>query len=117
MRAGAHLNQGEPLQPGKVEMVYWFADHPTQPERFTYSEEDFQNDGEYLLGLVESIQGLEANQFPLTSDERRCAFCVYRSLCDRGIKAGGMEAYEEDLDEGEAFDIDLDFGQIAEIEF
>jgi hypothetical protein len=117
VRAGAHLNQGEPLQPGKVEMVYWFADHPSQPERFAYGEEDYQKDDEYLLGLVKGIQDLDEDQFPLTSDERRCAFCVYRSLCDRGVKAGGMVAYEEELDEAEAFDIDLDFEQIAEIEF
>ena len=117
VRAGAHLNQGTPLQSGKIEMVYWFADYPTQPERFVYTESSFQEDEGYLLGLVEAIQRLEEDQFPLTDDERRCAFCVYRSLCDRGVKAGGIETLENELEEEEAIELDLDFEQIAEIEF
>lgn len=117
VRAGAFLNQGTPLQPGEVEMVYWFADFPSQPERFAYSDEQFQADDDYITGLVETIQRLGEDQFPLTSDERRCVFCVYRSLCDRGVKAGGMEIFSEDLDAEEVFDIALDFEQIAEIEF
>ena len=56
--------------------------------------------------------------FPLTDDERRCRFCSYRSLCDRG-GAGRLEDFDldeyEDEDEAEA--IMLDFDQIAEIEF
>ena len=67
--------------------------------------------------MVEAIQRLEEDQFPLTDDERRCAFCVYRSLCDRGVKAGGIETLENELEEEEAIELDLDFEQIAEIEF
>ena len=53
----------------------------------------------------------------MTDDGRRCSFCVYRSLCDRGVEAGEMGASEDDLDEEKALEIDLDFEQIAEIEF
>jgi hypothetical protein len=48
---------------------------------------------------------------------RRCAYCVYRSLCDRGVKAGELGDFEEGLEEGESFDFELDFEQIAEIAF
>lgn len=117
VQAGAYLNKEGPLQPGKVAMVYWYADHPSQPVRFDYSQADYQKDAEYLLGLVESIQRAEDGQFPLTNDMRRCAYCVYRSLCDRGVKAGELGDFEEGLEEGESFDFELDFEQIAEIAF
>ena len=117
VQAGTYLNQGVPIAPEKVSMVYWYADHPDQPVRFDYNQADYQKDAEYLQALVDTIQRSGEDQFPLTDDERHCAYCVYRSLCDRGVRAGGIDAFEEALDEGEDFDFELDFEQIAEIEF
>ena len=117
VQAGTDLNQGMPITPEKVSMVYWYADHPDQPVRFDYNQADYQKDAEYLQALVDTIQRSGDDQFPLTDDERRCAYCVYRSLCDRGVRAGDMDASEEGLEEGEDFDFELDFEQIAEIEF
>lgn len=116
VRAGAHLNGGAPLQPAQVEMWYWYAETPDQPERFTYSERAFLDDQAYLSSLIETIQRLEESDYPMTTDERRCAFCVYRSLCARGQAAGRLdEAGELDLDELPG--AGLDFDQIAEIAF
>ena len=117
VQAGAYLNQGRPFEPEQVEMVYWFANFPEQPERFPYSASAFNADGEYLAELVSGIQRLEEQDFTLTSDQRRCAFCVYRSLCERGDKAGMLAEYELEIETGEGFELELDFEQIQEIEF
>lgn len=119
VRAGAHLNQMQDFSPEKVEMVYWFADFPGQPERFTYSMEQYQADERYLLALIQTIEGLEETGFPLTSDDRACRYCVYRSLCGRGVQAGSFRDQEDSvLEEGfEAQEFEIDFDQIAEIEF
>jgi hypothetical protein len=123
VRAGAALNGGQPLTPEQVEMLYWYTNAPTQPMRFEYSQAQYQADETYLVGLVESIQGLEGQAFYLTADERRCRFCVYRSLCNRGVEAGeGLSELEgwEDEDLQEAADLaaaTFDFEQIGEIEF
>jgi hypothetical protein len=45
---------------------------------------------------------------------RQCRFCNYRSLCDRGVKAGFLVDLERDLEPEE---IEIDLEQIAEIEF
>lgn len=117
VQAGGQLNGGQPLAPEQVEMVYWFAQHPQQPERFPYDAAQFKADEAYLLALVADIASRGADDFPLTPDERRCFFCTYRSLCDRGKTAGNFLEMEN-LDEGEnGFDFDFDFDQIAEIEF
>lgn len=117
VRAGGQLNEGAPLAPEQVQMVYWFAAHPDEPQQFSYSKVQYQADHAYLQELVATITALKEGSFPLTNDERRCTFCVYRSLCDRGVKAGDWDAFEADLEAGEGVEVALDFEQIAEIEF
>lgn len=116
--AGAHLNQGNPFQPDRVEMIYWYPEFPEEPERFAYSQAQFEADRDDLQSLVEEIEGLNDDEFYLTDEVERCRFCTYRSLCDRGVKAGGLD--EIGLrEEAEALsaDFEIDFEQIAEIEF
>ena len=115
--AGAHLNGGTPVKPEQVEMVYWFAEDPANPERFPYSAEQYARDGEHLAALVDEIKARA--QFDLTADEWRCKYCTYRSLCRRGVEAGDLSELDADFaDAGdEAPDLDFDFDQIAEIAF
>jgi CRISPR/Cas system-associated exonuclease Cas4 (RecB family) len=113
LQAGAFLNAGTPFLPEQVEMVYWFADFPDRPERFPYSAAAYQADQDYLSDVVATIQRLAQADFPLTTDIRQCAYCVYRSLCDRGGKAGQLDEFDS-LDEGAPA---LDFDQTVEIEY
>lgn len=117
VRGGAHLNQGSPFEPEQVEMVYWFANFPEQAEHFPYNKSAFISDEEYLAELISSIQKMAEGEFTLTPDSRRCAFCVYRSLCERGDQAGMLADYELEIEAGEGFDLELDFEQIQEIEY
>ncbi len=48
--------------------------------------------------------------FPLTADEKKCAYCAYRSYCERGVAAGQG-------DETELADFDLNLAATPEIEF
>lgn len=126
-RAGASLNGGQDISPENVEMVYWFPAHPDQPERFTYSTRQYNKDQANLTDLAieiarraESLASAEDpdnNPFPLTEREERCAYCVYRSLCERGERAGMIEAGEPGAEAERPLEIALDFEQIAEIEF
>jgi len=117
VRAGAFLNAGAPIQPEQVEMIYWFAEHPQQPERFVYSSAAYQADEAFLTSLIETVMRLDEADFYLTDDDRLCAYCVYRSLCNRGVTAGDLATLEGDRDEDPLTTIDLDFEQIAEIEY
>lgn len=114
-RAGAALNDGQPISPEAIEMVYWFADFPDQPERFPYSAAAFEKDQADLSEMIATIQRLEEGQFPMTAEEKRCRYCTYRSLCERGVQAGPLEG--GDLKEAEILSTDWGFEQIAEIEY
>jgi CRISPR/Cas system-associated exonuclease Cas4 (RecB family) len=117
VQAGAHLNGGRPFAPEQIEMVYWFAEYPEDPARFAYDAARYAADGAYLAALVEEITGLSDTDFPLAVDGERCRFCPYRSLCQRGVEAGAFDAGLDEVDAGDAFDLDIDFEQIAEIEY
>jgi CRISPR/Cas system-associated exonuclease Cas4 (RecB family) len=103
------------LAPEQIEMVYWFPEFPLQPERFPYDQERYERDGATLEGLVAEIEGLGSDNYHLTQHTERCAFCTYRSLCDRGVRAGSLDDFDEDV--AADFGLTLEFDQIAEIEF
>jgi CRISPR/Cas system-associated exonuclease Cas4 (RecB family) len=116
VKAGAHLNGGTALLPEQVEMVYWFADFPNEPERFAYNDEQFEADDTLIGDLIRTMNTLDPDQFLMTDDEHHCRFCPYRSLCNRGVKAGDWQALEDEVDVDDV-GIDLELEHIAEIEF
>ena len=84
VRAGAELNAGQPFLPSQVEMVYWFAHFPDQPEWFRYHPNRFQEDNATLQALVAEISSRDpALPWPRTRRPSRCRHCRYRSLCAR----------------------------------
>jgi hypothetical protein len=116
VEAGQHLNDGEPVRPEQVSMMYWFAEHPDQPVIFDYDARQHIEAGEYLRGLIGEIEARSV--FELTPDTNHCKYCVYRSLNRRGIEAGNW--LDEDnvaIEVGGLPDNGFDFDQIAEIEF
>jgi hypothetical protein len=96
-------------------MVYWFAEFPDRPERFTFTPQKLARDWRSLEELAAEIAALPAGGFPQTEEEKRCRFCVYRSLCARGVQAGLLADSEEDPEQDET--IEINFEQIGEIGF
>lgn len=112
-QAGAHL-YGGPIPPERIRMDYVYVAQGAQRLSFDYSAAQLAEDEARLLEMIGAISA--AAEFPLTEDERRCRFCTYRAFCDRG-EAGDLREFEFE-DEAEADEaLDLDFDQIAEIEF
>lgn len=113
--AGAHLNAGAEIQPEQIEMIYWFTADPARPAAFSYSQAQFEADRGFFFSIIAQIAAQDA-PFPLTEDERRCLYCNYRSLCQRGVTAG-RDVEGETAEAEDALLPDIDFDQIAEIEF
>ena len=113
VQAGAYLNNGKPFKPEQIEMIYWFADFPSEPARFIYQADQFKRDWDALTRLAEEIA--TASVFPLTDDRAKCSYCPYRSYCNRGTRAGEAVDAELETEAEELFDIN--FEQIGEIAF
>lgn len=89
-RTAARL-AGALLPPEQIRMVYWIAGEPDQPEIIEYSAARMERDERELTNLVrELLARAPGETWPLTMNESRCRFCVYRSLCERGEKAGSL---------------------------
>jgi len=99
------------LRPESIEMVYWFAEYPSDPEVLVYDSAQLAADDDYLHGLVAEIERRAEDIWPLTPDERKCRFCTYRSLCERGVVAGVAEADPIDVD------LEIDLEEIDEIAY
>ena len=111
--AGSRLHAGKSLDPAQIEMIYWYADFPSEPAHLKYSNEQFKRDWSAIEKVVGEISSRA--DFPLTEDEKLCRFCVYRSYCNRGMQAGQTGELEVELDSEINFDVN--FEQISEIEF
>jgi hypothetical protein len=131
-------NVDRPIEPTDVEMCYWLAEYPDTPESFSYDAATYQNDLEYISGLITEISdrfgssepgtepvaaAITEDIWPLTTEVRHCVYCNYRSLCGRGGAGGSLDEYMGDHDEdyltnGETgLDSDLDWGQVQEIAY
>lgn len=107
------------IHPEQISLIYWFANFPTTPEVFTYSARQFQADHGKLSRIVKNIRDLAAKHdqeaFQMTTEVNRCLYCNYRSLCDRGVRAGDLPETAEETPDLDLLDASLE--QIAEIEY
>lgn len=113
-QAGDHL-YGEAIPPENIRMTYWYAARDGQRIVFDYSEQQMQADEAYLLQLIQDIEA--ANLFPLTNAEKHCRYCRFRSHCNRGDQAAAWDPSDYDGESSDDEDFEIDFDQIAEIEF
>jgi hypothetical protein len=110
VEASANLPWG-PLRPEQVEMRYWFTAAPDHPITFRYDAAQHAANQQRLHRLlVEILAGEQEADFPKVADtptnrRRLCAFCVYRSRCNRGEGAGDLDALD---DAEEYFVVDLE---------
>jgi hypothetical protein len=86
--------------PGTVSMIYWFAQYPDRPVALPYDAAQHADDHRFLSDLMAEIEQrtMQPGGWDKTPNERKCAYCVYRSLCDRGVHAGISDPDEEDFD-------------------
>jgi hypothetical protein len=107
------------LSAESIQMTYVYVRHAIDNTlTFSYSTEHHTHNRSHLEHLVSEIATLELGAFPLTEEKRRCKFCVYRSLCERGENAGSLAELEAEPD----LDLDallggLDFDAQDEIAF
>ncbi len=113
LRAGASLKDNTPFQPEQIEIVYWYAEFPSEPARFAYTSAQYQRDWSAIEAVIREIS--QARHFPLTADENLCRFCVYRSYCLRAARAGHIDEAEMRIEVETEAEPPLE--QIGEMEF
>ncbi len=79
-----------------IEMIYWFANFPDKPIRFTYSESAYAEDLAVLTALAERMRSTAEEDYPRTRDAKICAWCRYRTYCRPSFVAPEFD--EEDFE-------------------
>lgn len=107
------------IDPSRIEMWYWFTAAPAEPEKFAYDAAKYTADHDVIADYIREISA--RTHFEKTQNLRHCNYCVYRSLCDRGQRAGDADVMGE-YSEADTFDTEIgdfkfDFDQVAEVEF
>jgi hypothetical protein len=96
------LTAAQQRPPGTVALIYWFAhaERLDQPIALPYDAAQHADDHQYLTALIDEIEqrAQQSGDWDMTAQERQCAYCVYRSLCQRGVQAGTLTAADDDLD-------------------
>lgn len=115
VEAGQQLFGGA-IEPDQISLIYWFAETPLKPEIFSYTTGQHQENLTYLSDLIQEVLGRDDEIWPLTGNQQFCHYCIYRSLCDRGVQAGRIGEIDVD-DDDVSFDFEFDLDQIDEIAF
>ncbi len=116
--SGAELYNEPIIKPDHVEMHYFYPFSSEPHEVFPYSEEAHVEIRTLLEKIISDIsKTIESSElFPLVEDPSQCKYCIYRSLCDRGVNPGNFESYlpvdHENLS-NEIFELE----QVGELEF
>lgn len=79
-----------------IEMIYWFANFPDDPIRFTYSESAYAEDLAALTALAAEMRSTNEADYPRTRDAKTCAWCRYRTYCRPSSVA--LEFDEDDFE-------------------
>lgn len=92
----------------QISLIYWFTETPESPEVFRFSAKQMADDRDFLLSLMTEISRRDPGiPWPLTTDQKKCAYCTFRSFCDRGGPAGSVDEMDETVDDA-LYLIDLD---------
>lgn len=94
--------------PGEITMTYWFPSFPDSPITFDYSQAQYESDLQTIEILVNEICSFNEGQFIKTEDPKKCQYCRYRSLCDRGTVAGNIEVGSEEIETDDPFEFDFE---------
>lgn len=80
--------KNDPLVDKMISMTFWFPNFPESTLTNTLSYADQQSSRKVISNLISEIAKKELGEFEKTANEKHCAYCHFRSLCERGIAAG-----------------------------
>ncbi len=100
-----------------LQMIYWYPNFPELSLVIPTDDNKYNEDLAYIRELVKEIEGKDSTSFELTNEVKRCKYCNYRSLCDRGVSAGKLNEMETDEAVDDANLSEFNFENLQEIAY
>lgn len=96
-----------------ITMTYWFPAYPENPISLEFNTQDTLENSQLIKRITDEIQKrIDGSDFPRTEELKLCKFCMYRSMCERGISAGSID----DESEISADFIEIDFDALQDLD-
>lgn len=116
--AGKSMFKTERITPDDISLNYWYPMSSDPEERFPYSKSKHSDNLNILTDVITKIDGLidSGGIFPLTDELENCSKCIYRSLCERGVRAGEIDVFTE-IDQEDLSNVHFELDDIDGIEF
>jgi CRISPR/Cas system-associated exonuclease Cas4 (RecB family) len=117
-QAGSDLFPEISILPEFIELHYWYPLTSEHEEVFPYSDEKHAKvklDLEQIINKINSSIS-EGTEFHLTDDKTACQYCVFRSICTRGSKAGLFEN-SPSIEQEDLTNVQFDMDQVSEVEY
>ena len=117
-QAGNDLFPEISISPAFIEMHYWYPLASEHEEVFPYSDDKnakAKKDLEQILSKINNSIS-EGADFLLTDDKTTCQYCVFRSICNRGTKAGPV-GKSPPIEHEDLTNVQFDIDQVSEIEY
>lgn len=109
---------GHTVDPSALKMMFWCVSDPTTPVEFEYSQRRLEQDRDFFQRVVGSIfQRAVDDVWPLVGDDAFCEYCVFRSLCDRGVGGGDFGGARDIFDVDESAGVDFGLFDVDEVGF
>jgi len=117
-KAGNSVFKTTQPAPSDISMNYFYPMSSDPEEIFPYSDSLYVENIRVLTNTITEIEDFisSGRVFPLTDNIEECSKCIYRSLCERGVRAGEIDIFAE-IDQEDLSDIYFDLDDINEIEF
>ncbi len=94
--AAASFFKDDNFSADNLQMIYWNPNFPELSMTIPSNDRKYEEDMTFIQGLVSEIKDKDASDFHLTDEIKRCSYCNYRSLCNRGVTAGNLNEIEDD---------------------
>jgi hypothetical protein len=117
MKGAASFFKDEYFSNANLQMVYWYPNFPELSLTIPSNDKKLEEDLIFIRDLINRIKAKAQNDFLLTDEVKRCNFCNYRSLCNRGVAAGTVSEMENDEQSEDADLTEFNFENLQEIAY
>lgn len=87
-----------PVPAEKIEMAYWFPEHPENPIILPYSESEYKNDLAWLRLYIARMTSEKKEDYPQQSDKDVCFECPFCTYCHPEFANEKSEDIDEDTE-------------------
>ncbi len=87
------------ISPDRIQITFWYVNHPDHPFRQPYSQAQFRSHQQILQQEIHHLKHRHQEDYPMTRHTSICHSCLFRARC-YGLAPEGLDPQQLELFEG-----------------